>query len=62
MNDLVWRKSTRTGTTGNCVEVAMTSEVTAVRDSKNPDGGRFAVSAARWRSFLSQLKAGRYDG
>jgi hypothetical protein len=61
MGDLVWCKSSRSGTTGECVEVAITADVATVRDSKDPDGGRFAVSAGHWRSFLSQLKAGRYD-
>ncbi|CAM05907.1 uncharacterized protein DUF397 [Saccharopolyspora erythraea NRRL 2338] len=44
-----------------CVETAVLPEVTLVRDSKAPDAGHFAVSAVRWRSFLSRVKAGRFD-
>jgi hypothetical protein len=62
MTELVCRKSTRSGTNGDCVEVAMTADTTAVRDSKNPHGGHFAVSATRWQSFLAQIKASRHDG
>ncbi|ONI74867.1 hypothetical protein ALI144C_39450 [Actinosynnema sp. ALI-1.44] len=31
-----WRKSTRSGNTNNCVEIANTGPVVGVRDSKNP--------------------------
>jgi hypothetical protein len=37
LNGAVWRKSSRSsGQGGNCVEVAFVSNVTAIRDSKNP--------------------------
>jgi hypothetical protein len=44
----------------DCVEVAVTPEVTAVRDTKNRDGGHFIVPAAQWQSFLSRVKAGNF--
>lgn len=34
-----WRKSSFSGNTGNCVEVAVTKSGVAVRDSKNPHDG-----------------------
>lgn len=39
-SDTVWRKSSRSGSTGGeCVEVARKGPGSAVRDSKNPEGG-----------------------
>ena len=61
MSDLVWRKSRRSEKL-NCVEVAVTSEFAAVRDSKDRTVGHFAVSRPQWRSFLSALRADHYDG
>ena len=61
MSELVWRKSSRSQRY-DCVEVAVTSEFAAVRDSKDRGGGHFAVSRPQWRSFLSALRAERYDG
>lgn len=61
MSELAWRKSSRSERY-NCVEVAMTSEFAAVRDSKDRAGGHFVVSRPQWQTFLSALRADRYDG
>ncbi|MEV0702104.1 DUF397 domain-containing protein [Saccharopolyspora sp. NPDC050389] len=61
MNEQLWRKSSRSGSVHNCVEVALTSDAAAVRDSKNPDGGILAFSNRRWRSFLSAVKVDHYQ-
>lgn len=61
MSEWLWRKSTRSNQYDNCVEVALEPEVTAVRDSKNPAAGYFAVPAVTWESFLHGLKSGRFD-
>jgi hypothetical protein len=55
MPELNWRKSGRSDKV-NCVEVAVMPEATAMRDSKDRDGGHLVVSAARWRSFLAHVK------
>ena len=61
MTELKWRKSSYTEKY-NCVEVAMSPTATAVRDSKNPDGGMLHVSSAMWRSFLDAVRSGRFRG
>ena len=54
-----WRKSSYSGNSGNCVEVATNlPDLVAIRDSKDSDGSRLLVSAASWRVFVRDLKAG----
>ena len=55
-----WRKSSYSGQY-NCVEVALTSEIAAVRDSKDRAAGHFAVSARCWGSFVWRVKDGAFD-
>jgi Domain of unknown function (DUF397) len=52
MSDVTWRKSSHSGSEGNCVEVAFTPDVVGVRDSKNPDGPVLIFTSAQWRTFL----------
>ncbi len=60
MSELAWRKS-KHSERYDCVEVAVTPEFAAVRDSKDRDGGHFAVSRPQWQTFLFSLRADRYD-
>lgn len=57
MREYVWRKASRSGSSGdNCVEVATNVPgVVAVRDSKDPDGVVLVASAAEWRGFVAGL-------
>ncbi|WP_434438595.1 DUF397 domain-containing protein [Lentzea sp. E54] len=51
--DLMWRKSSYSGSGGECVEVAFTAEAAvAVRDSKAPSSGTLVFPAAAWKIFL----------
>jgi hypothetical protein len=57
-----WRKARRSAHNGGCVEVAANLEgVTAVRDSKRPEGGAHVVDRGVFADFLADLKGGRYD-
>ncbi|WP_406692871.1 DUF397 domain-containing protein [Saccharopolyspora sp. ID03-671] len=48
-NRVEWRKSSRSGSTSNCVEVGHGGEAVGVRDSKAPEGGRIVVSPVVWQ-------------
>ena len=50
-----WRKSSKSGTDGDCVEVAST--LNAVRDSKNPGGG--VLITPHLGLFLEAAKGGQ---
>jgi hypothetical protein len=56
-----WHKSSYSGSGNNCVEVAQARALSAVRDSKNPDGGHLIFGADAWQAFVADIKLGRYD-
>ncbi|MFC6884742.1 MULTISPECIES: DUF397 domain-containing protein [Actinomadura] len=52
-----WRRSSRSGTSGgDCVEVAALARNIGVRDSKDPEGPRLALSPDAWRTLVERLK------
>jgi hypothetical protein len=63
LSQVAWRKASySTNNGGNCVEVtaATGSDMSClVRDSKDPEGPRLALSPAAWRAFTRRLKHGR---
>lgn len=61
MNLHRWRKSTCSGSNGDCVEVAVSTGEVAVRDSKAPHVGRLRVPRERWWNFLGAVTSGRYE-
>jgi Domain of unknown function (DUF397) len=53
-----WRKSSYSGQSGNCVEVARNLPgLVAVRDSKEPDGARLVVSHEVWRALVKAYES-----
>lgn len=54
-----WRKSSYSGGTGNCVEVAGNLPgVVAVRDSQDPGGPALILTPAAWRSLARKVRSG----
>ena len=53
-----WRKSSYSGQSGNCVEVARNLPgLVAVRDSKEATASRLIMSSEIWRAFVRQVRA-----
>ncbi len=59
MDNLRWRKSSFSGGTGggndSCVEIALTKEAAAVRDSKNTSGPVLALPVAALSALLGHV-------
>ena len=56
--EATWRKSSFSGTQGNCVEVTTNSTgVVVVRDSKDHSGGMLIVTRQQWRNFIRDIMA-----
>jgi hypothetical protein len=53
---LKWRKSLRSLTNGECVEVARAMGWVAVRDSQAPEGAMLNYSTQSWRTFVKKTK------
>lgn len=53
-----WRKSSRSSDKSNCVEVAVTAQAVAVRDSKHPTGSALLIPPPAWTTFTTALRDG----
>ncbi|WP_084956310.1 DUF397 domain-containing protein [Thermoactinospora rubra] len=58
----MWRKSTYSHISGDCVEVGLTAtgEV-VVRDSKSPHAAKLTFTAAEWDAFLAGVASGQFS-
>ena len=57
-----WRKSSRSNSDGNCVEVATPSGwAVNVRDSKDRIGPMLIFTPAGWATFIQGAKDGMFD-
>jgi hypothetical protein len=51
-----WRKSSASANGETCIEVGVTPQGVAVRDTTDRGGATLSVSAATWTRFLSTLR------
>lgn len=57
-----WWTSGRSGSEGNCVEVATNlPDVVAIRDTKNREHGVLAVGRREWKAFVAGVRSGEFD-
>ncbi|MCC3315020.1 DUF397 domain-containing protein [Nocardia africana] len=56
-----WFKSSRSGASKECVEVAFLNDGVGVRDSKNPTGPALIFTSAEWTAFTTSVQRGRFD-
>lgn len=55
---LIWRKSSASGESGGCVEVANSQSSVLVRDSRDQRGAILKFDPGQWRGFVSRIKNG----
>jgi hypothetical protein len=56
---LLWRKSSMSGESGGCVEVAAAESFVLVRYSRDKLGTRLTLGPDQWRMFVCRIRAGR---
>ena len=57
LSTAIWRRSSRSTATSNCVEVAAAGPAVGVRDSKDPDGPVLVLPAAAWTHFVAAIRS-----
>jgi hypothetical protein len=61
LSQAVWRTSTRSGGNGDCVEVAITDDGVAVRDTKDRSKPPHIYTHSEWEAFTGGVKDGEFD-
>jgi hypothetical protein len=61
VSEMIWTKSQRSmAGDNNCVEVALGTSCTFVRDSKNLSGENLTFTRETWSSFIASVKRGDF--
>nr|WP_203935561.1 DUF397 domain-containing protein [Planosporangium mesophilum] len=61
MSRAAWRKSTKSGNNGGCVEVAFLDDGVAVRDTKDRTGPVLVFTNHEWDAFLDGVSKGEFN-
>jgi hypothetical protein len=61
MLDQTWRKSTRSGSNGQCVEARRMGDTIQLRDSKDRSGPVLSFTLAGWTAFTAGVKGAEFD-
>ncbi|MFX0580691.1 DUF397 domain-containing protein [Nocardia nepalensis] len=62
LTDAEWFKSSRSGSAGECVEVAwLESGHVGIRDSKNRTGPALIFTPAEWDAFTAGVHGGEFN-
>ena len=57
-----WFKSSRSGASRDCVEVAwLDGEMVGVRDSKNPTGPALVFTPGEWDAFTAGVRGAEFE-
>jgi hypothetical protein len=55
VDPLHWQKSSHSGDSSNCVEIAPTPATIHIRDSKTPTAPRLAFRPTTWSDFIAHM-------
>lgn len=58
MQDVRWKKPSRSGPNGNCIQLANTRDM--IRDSKDPHGTVLRIGRDEFDRFVAAVKDGRF--
>ncbi|MEV3874483.1 DUF397 domain-containing protein [Streptomyces sp. NPDC049906] len=56
-----WRTSSYSSGNGQCVEIAVLTEVVAMRDSKRPSGPILRFTNEEFSTFVTAARHGQFD-
>lgn len=60
-DDLPWQIPARSGSSGSCVEVAITDDTIYVRDTKDRSIAPMRYTRREWEVFVGSVKDGQFD-
>ena len=59
--NLTWRKSSTSGNSGGCVEIAISAASVHIRNSRNTGGPELVFLPHEWAAFLTGAKNGEFE-